>query len=180
MPSPPGPKGRLDSRRHAGIYSRQSGFHHSRAATMATSCACASSISACFFSITRPTSNMCFPPTRENFIKSRTLRSPFFQRLVGNGLLTSEGDDGGVSGVWRNQLSSSTDQRLRRCDGRLYETHDCPMAGRRSARHPSRHDATYPGDRRQDLFNADVSGDADKVGQLLSQIVKPFASTGHI
>src|SRR5258705_11881739 len=28
-----------------------------------------------------------------NFIKSRSLRTPFFQRLVGNGLLTSEEDE---------------------------------------------------------------------------------------
>src|SRR5438046_846299 len=32
-----------------------------------------------------------------NFIKSRSLRSPFFQRLVGNGLLTSEGEE------WKRQ-----------------------------------------------------------------------------
>src|SRR6266496_3771250 len=32
-----------------------------------------------------------------NFIKSRSLRSNFFQRLVGNGLLTSEGD------LWKRQ-----------------------------------------------------------------------------
>jgi len=29
----------------------------------------------------------------KNFIKSMTLRSNFFQRLVGNGLLTSQGED---------------------------------------------------------------------------------------
>jgi cytochrome P450 len=33
----------------------------------------------------------------KNFIKSRSLRTPFFQRLVGNGLLTSEGE------VWKRQ-----------------------------------------------------------------------------
>src|ERR1041385_1197481 len=32
-----------------------------------------------------------------NFIKSRTLRSPFFRRLVGQGLLTSEGE------LWKRQ-----------------------------------------------------------------------------
>ena len=33
----------------------------------------------------------------KNFIKSRNQRSPLFQRLVGNGLLTSEGE------VWKRQ-----------------------------------------------------------------------------
>ena len=33
----------------------------------------------------------------KNFIKSRSLRTPFFRRLVGNGLLTSEGE------VWKRQ-----------------------------------------------------------------------------
>src|SRR4051794_38085966 len=34
---------------------------------------------------------------RKNFIKPASLRSPFFQRLVGSGLVTSEGD------FWRRQ-----------------------------------------------------------------------------
>ena len=33
----------------------------------------------------------------KNFIKSRSLRTPFFRRLVGNGLLTSEGEE------WKRQ-----------------------------------------------------------------------------
>src|SRR5258708_26570932 len=33
----------------------------------------------------------------KNFIKSRSLRTPFFRRLVGNGLLTSEGQE------WKRQ-----------------------------------------------------------------------------
>ena len=38
----------------------------------------------------------------KSYRKARSLRSPFFYRLVGNGLVTSEGDSGGVSGVSRS------------------------------------------------------------------------------
>ena len=53
-----------------------------------------------------------------NFIKSRSLRTPFFRRLVGNGLLTSEGEE------WKRQRRLAHLVRARR--------HGQPEAGRRA------------------------------------------------
>lgn len=113
----------------------------------------------------------------KNFIKSRSLRSPFFQRLVGNGLLTSEGE------FWRRQrkLAQPAFHRQRiNSYGEVMVNYARRMI-----------DSWKPGEVRdvhrdmmrvtleivvKTLFNADVSGDADRVGKVLSQIVKPFAS----
>jgi cytochrome P450 len=113
----------------------------------------------------------------KNFIKSRSLRSPFFQTLVGNGLLTSEGE------FWKRQRRLAQPafhrQRISGYGDVMVEYALRTIAGWK------------PGEVRdvhrdmmrltleivvKTLFNADVSGDADRVGRLLSQIVKPFAS----
>ncbi len=113
----------------------------------------------------------------KNFIKSRTLRSPFFQRLVGNGLLTSEHDE------WKRQ---------RRLAQPAFHRQRINSYGEVMVDYTERMIAAWKLGEERDihrdmmrltleivvktLFNADVSADADKVGRVLSQIVKPFAS----
>src|SRR6266566_5859712 len=112
-----------------------------------------------------------------NFIKSRSLRSPFFQRLVGNGLLTSEGEE------WKRQrrLAQPAFHRQR------ISSYGDVMVGY-TQRLTSGWTRNEVRDIHRDmmrltleivvktLFNADISGEADKVGRVLSQMVKPFAS----
>jgi cytochrome P450 len=113
----------------------------------------------------------------KNFIKARTLRTPFFQRLVGNGLLTSEGDD------WRRQ---------RRLAQPAFHRSRISGYGDVMVEYAERLVTQWSEGEERDiyrdmmrltleiaaktLFNADVSSDADRVGQVLSQMVKPFAS----
>jgi cytochrome P450 len=113
----------------------------------------------------------------KNFIKARSLRSPFFQRLVGKGLLTSEGD------FWRRQrrlaqpafhrqrISSYGDVMVQFADRMLHSW----RAGETRDVHRDMMRLTLEIVVKT-LFNADVSDDADRVGKLLSEIVKPFAS----
>lgn len=116
-----------------------------------------------------------------NFIKARTLRTPFFQRLVGKGLLTSEGDD------WRRQ---------RRLAQPAFHRQRISGYGDVMVEYAERLIAQWQNGEARDiyrdmmrltleiaaktLFNADVSGDADKVGQVLSRMVKPFASQATV
>ena len=117
----------------------------------------------------------------KNFIKSRNQRSPFFQRLVGNGLLTSEGE------VWKRQ---------RRLAQPAFHRQRINSYGEVMATFARRTISEWREGEVRDihrdmmrltleivvktLFNADVSADADKVGRVLSQIVKPFASQATI
>ncbi len=112
-----------------------------------------------------------------NFIKSRSLRSPFFQRLVGNGLLTSEGEE------WKRQ---------RRLAQPAFHRQRISSYGDVMVRYTQRLTSGWTRNEVRDihrdmmrltleivvktLFNADISGEADKVGRVLSQMVKPFAS----
>jgi cytochrome P450 len=112
-----------------------------------------------------------------NFIKSRTLRSPFFQRLVGNGLLTSEGEE------WKRQrrLAQPAFHR-QRISGYGEVMVDYAVRMISEWRDGEERDIHRDMMRLtleivvKTLFNANVSGDADKVGQVLSRLVKPFAS----
>lgn len=113
----------------------------------------------------------------KNFVKSISLRSNFFQRLVGNGLLTSEGE------VWKRQ---------RRLAQPAFHRQRISAYGDVMVEFAQRMIATWRDGEVRDihrdmmrltleivvrtLFNADVSEDADKVGRVLSRIVKPFAS----
>ncbi len=113
----------------------------------------------------------------KNFIKSRSLRSPFFKRLVGKGLLTSEGE------FWRRQ---------RRLAAPAFHRQRISAYGEVMVNYTDRMLSTWkPGEARdihrdmmrltleivvKTLFNADVSGDADRVGRVLSEMVKPFGS----
>src|SRR5712664_1713861 len=112
-----------------------------------------------------------------NFIKSRSLRSPFFQRLVGNGLLTSEGEE------WKRQ---------RRLAQPAFHRHRISSYGDVMVEYAQRMTSGWTRNEVRDihremlrltleivvktLFNADISEEADKVGRVLSQMVKPFAS----
>ena len=113
----------------------------------------------------------------KNFIKSRSLRTPFFQRLVGKGLLTSEGE------LWKRQ---------RRLAQPAFHRQRISSYGDVMAEYTQRMIADWESGEVRDihrdmmrltleivvktLFNADVSNDADKVGDVLSRLVKPFAS----
>lgn len=113
----------------------------------------------------------------KNFIKSMSLRSNFFHRLLGNGLLTSEGD------FWRRQ---------RRLAQPAFHRQRIGAYGEVMVEYTTRLLSSWrEGEVREihremmrltleivvkTLFNADVSGDADKVARVLEGIVQPFAS----
>lgn len=113
----------------------------------------------------------------KNFIKSRSLRTPFFRRLVGNGLLTSEGE------VWKRQ---------RRLAQPAFHRQRISAYAEVMVDYASRLIASWRAGEVRDihrdmlrltleivvktLFNTDVSVEADKVGQVLSEMAKPFAS----
>ena len=113
----------------------------------------------------------------KSYRKAQSLRSPFFHRLVGNGLVTSEGD------FWRRQ---------RRLAQPAFHRQRISAYGDVMVQYAERAIATWkPGERRnlsrdmtrltleivvKTLFNSDVSNDADHVGEILSRLVKPFAS----
>jgi cytochrome P450 len=117
----------------------------------------------------------------KNFIKSRNQRSPLFQRLVGNGLLTSEGE------TWKRQ---------RRLAQPAFHRHRINAYAETMANYAERMISTWTDGEERDihrdmmrlaleivvktLFNADVSEDADKVGRVLSRIVTPFAGQATI
>jgi cytochrome P450 len=113
----------------------------------------------------------------KNFIKSMSLRSNFFQRMVGNGLLTSQGEE------WKRQ---------RRLSQPAFHRERVASYGQVMVDYAERLTAKWnEGDNRdvhrdmmrltleivvQCLFSADVSSDVDHVGATLKELVKPFAS----
>jgi cytochrome P450 len=117
----------------------------------------------------------------KNFIKSMSLRSNFFHRLLGNGLLTSEGE------FWRRQ---------RRLAQPAFHRQRISVYGHVMVDYAMRLITPWrAGDIRdihrdmmrltleivvKTLFNADASGDADKVAHVLEQMVKPFASQATV
>src|SRR5512132_2480222 len=113
----------------------------------------------------------------KNFIKSRTLRSPFFQRLVGNGLLTSEHNE------WKRQRRLAQPafhrQRINSYGDVMVDfTHRTISNWKQGEERDIHRDMMRLTLEIvvKTLFNADVSADADKVGRVLSELVKPFAS----
>ena len=113
----------------------------------------------------------------KSYRKARSLRSPFFYRLVGNGLVTSEGD------FWRRQrrLAQPAFHRQRISSYGDIMVHYAQRA-MTNWKHGEQRDISRDMTRLtlevvvKTLFNSDVSNDADHVGAILSQIVKPFAS----
>lgn len=113
----------------------------------------------------------------KNFIKSRTLRSPFFQRLVGNGLLTSEGEE------WKRQRRLAQPafhrQRINAYGDVMVEYAERMISGWKKNEVRDIHRDMMRLTLQivvRTLFSSDISGDADKVGRVLSKIVRPFAS----
>jgi cytochrome P450 len=113
----------------------------------------------------------------KNFIKSRSVRSPFFQRLVGNGLLTSEGE------FWRRQRRLAQPafhrQRINGYGDVMVEYTDRLISSWSNQETRDLHQEMMRLTLEivvKTLFNADVSEDAAKVERALSQIVKPFSS----
>jgi cytochrome P450 len=112
-----------------------------------------------------------------SYRKAQSLRSPFFHRLVGNGLVTSEGD------FWRRQrrLAQPAFHRQRISsygDVMVQYTHRAIEAWKQGEQRDLARDMTRLTLEIvvKTLFNSDVSNDADHIGQILSQLVKPFAS----
>jgi cytochrome P450 len=112
-----------------------------------------------------------------NFVKSISLHSNFFERLVGNGLLTSEGE------FWRRQ---------RRLAQPAFHRQRINGYGDVMVEYTQRLMSTWrAGEQRfidrdmmrltmeivvKTLFNSQVATDADRVGRVIAELVKPFAS----
>ena len=117
----------------------------------------------------------------KNFIKAMSLRSNFFQRLVGNGLLTSQGEE------WKRQrrLSQPAFHRERVAsygDTMVDYTNRLTskwQEGETRDIHPDMMRLTLE-IVVQCLFSADVSHDVDEVGATLKELVKPFASQATV
>src|SRR6185503_20856959 len=113
----------------------------------------------------------------KNFRKAMSLRSNFFQTLVGNGLLTSEGEE------WKRQ---------RRLSSPAFHRHRISAYADTMVDYSRRLIENWqPGEARdmhremmrltleivvRCLFSADVSNDVDHVGDTLKELVKPLAS----
>lgn len=113
----------------------------------------------------------------KNFRKAMTLRSNFFQRLVGNGLLTSEGEE------WKRQrrLTSPAFHRERVAGyaGVMVDYSNRLIAGWRDGETRDLHREMARLTLEivvRCLFNADVTNDVDHIGETLSEMVKPFAA----
>jgi cytochrome P450 len=113
----------------------------------------------------------------KNFIKAASLRSPFFRRLVGNGLVTSEGE------FWRRQRRLAQPafhrSRVEAYARTMVAFAERMLAGWRDGRTLDVHEEMTALTRfvvAQTLFSTDVSADSREIGQALSNIVHPFAS----
>lgn len=117
----------------------------------------------------------------KNFFKAMSLRSNFFHRLVGNGLLTSEGE------TWKRQRRLAQPafhrQRINSYAQVMVDFTERMMSTWKEGEvrdiHRDMMRLTLEIVVRT-LFNADVSQDSDKVGRVLAAIVQPFASQATI
>jgi len=112
----------------------------------------------------------------KNFIKPRSMRSRFFRRLVGNGLVTSEGD------FWKRQRRLAQPafhrQRIASYGDVMVEYAARAISSWRSGETRDIHKDMMRLTLQivaKTLFDADVSGETDQVGRVLAQIVKPFS-----
>ncbi|HEX8119413.1 MAG TPA: cytochrome P450 [Pyrinomonadaceae bacterium] len=113
----------------------------------------------------------------KNFIKAASLRSPFFHRLVGRGLVTSEGDfwrrqrrlaqpafhRGRVEAYARTMVAYAERLIEHWRDGQTLDAHEEMMTLTRFVV-------------AQTLFSTDVSEDSREIGDALGRLVRPFAS----
>ena len=112
-----------------------------------------------------------------NFIKPRSVRSPFFCRLVGNGLLTSEGE------FWRRQRKLAQPafhrQRINAYGETMVAFAEQMAATWRAGEtrdiHQEMTQLTMQVVTRT-LFNTDVTHDAQHINAALQVIVEPFSS----
>ena len=112
----------------------------------------------------------------KNFIKPRSMRTPFFARIVGHGLLTSEGD------FWLRQ---------RRLVQPAFHRERLDAYGASMVEHAERMTARWREGQTLDLheemmrltmeivarvlFSADVAGDTERVKRALAEIAEPFS-----
>jgi len=113
----------------------------------------------------------------KNFRKAMTLRSNFFQRLVGNGLLTSEGEE------WKRQRRLSSPafhrERVATYASTMVDYTRRLISGWREGETRDMHREMMRLTLEivvRCLFSADISHDVDHVGAILAEMVKPFAS----
>ncbi|HEX8286291.1 MAG TPA: cytochrome P450 [Pyrinomonadaceae bacterium] len=113
----------------------------------------------------------------KNFIKAATMRSPFFQRIAGNGLVSSEGD------FWRRQRRLAQPAfhrgRIEAYAATMVEFTETALEGWRDGLVLDAHEEMMLLTQRvvaRTLFSADISGDSREIGQALSRLVRPFAS----
>ena len=113
----------------------------------------------------------------KNFIKAASLRSPFFRRLVGNGLVTSEGD------FWRRQRRLAQPafhrDRVEAYARTMVAYAERMLAGWSDGRTLDAHEEMMALTRvvvAQTLFSTDVSADSREIGDALGRLVRPFAS----
>jgi cytochrome P450 len=113
----------------------------------------------------------------KNFVKAMSLRSPFFLRLVGNGLVTSEGD------FWRRQRRLSQPafhrDRVNAYGEKMVSSALRMLASWEDAQVLDAHEEMMR--LTQDvvvktLFSADVSNEAAEVVAALGVIVRPFSA----
>jgi cytochrome P450 len=112
-----------------------------------------------------------------NYIKSASLRSPFFQRMVGNGLVTSEGD------FWRRQRRLAQPafhrNRLESYGRIMVELTEGMLSNWSNGQSLDVHQEMMRLTQEivvKCLFSTEVSGDTERIMQALDIIVKPFAS----
>lgn len=112
-----------------------------------------------------------------NFIKPRSVRSPFFCRLVGNGLLTSEGE------FWRRQRRLAQPafhrERINAYSEVMVAYAEQMIATWREGQTRDIHqDMTHLTMQivTRTLFNTDVTHDAQHISEALQVIVEPFSS----
>ncbi len=113
----------------------------------------------------------------KNFIKSQNFRSAFLQRLVGNGLLTSEGE------FWRRQRRLAQPafhrDRVEAYAYTMVEYAERMLSGWEDGRTLDVHEQMMALTRAvvaQTLFSADVSRDSREMDAALARIIRPFAS----
>ena len=107
----------------------------------------------------------------KSYRKAQSLRSPFFYRLVGNGLVTSEGD------FWRRQRRLAQPafhrQRISSYGDVMVQYAERAIAGWKDGEH---RDLARDMTRLtleivvKTLFNSDISNDADHIGEILSML----------